>query len=452
MVVFARHSLSALHVDPPSPFVPHLPPRVSLCLLLAEVRPPLRELSLPGLAGAPFEHVVSMLRGLPLLREVDLQTPRPMDVAAIARTCTGLTRLCLGPVAHEKDVDEMRRQFENLICSPVSKSLTVLNIPWSCATLEAFTKIAQHCARLERFGAEFGALHWIRHRVFKARGPLQVDLCACAREQRMLFRGMLKSVAAHQTLKSFAVHTMDGIPMQDLELVFDSLRGLRDLDLLIGSSSRLMVLAEKSFNFMKSCLSTSLRRINIVGVSFRAEQVLQLSTDFPKLTSLTVWMGENQKPPIEVFQSFGTRVKHLRILCEWTEEMCEAVGKHNKSLESLLIVAKSLPLTAISAVVAGVGATLKEFRMFINRNGLQDGTANDVEVSARETAARVETANFILEASKVVAKGCATNLEVLNIGGSAGSDQWFADCSDIASELRKMAPQLWQICELEASD
>lgn len=36
------------------------------------------------LAPAPYEHVVSMLLAFPLLKEIDIVTPRPLDVALFA--------------------------------------------------------------------------------------------------------------------------------------------------------------------------------------------------------------------------------------------------------------------------------------------------------------------------------------------------------------------------------
>lgn len=453
MVVFARSSLRALYVSH-APTRPRARPD-PLPLLIADARPPLRELALAGACAAPFEHVVAMLRALPALQEIDVQCPRPMDVAAVARACTRLTRLSLGAVSHERDVDEMRRQFVNLVCSPVAKSLRMLNIPWSCATTDAFAKIAANCSSLERFGAEFGAMHWIRHRAFKAKAPVEVDLCACAREQRQLFRSMLRAVGASGKLRSLAVRTMDGIPSTDLDLVFASLPGLQDLDLLVGSSSKPTLLSSQSFALLRSSLGASLRRVNIVGVSFTAEQVDELASAFPNLSSLSVWMAENQRPPLHVFEKFGVRLKHLSVLCEWTEEMCDAVGRHNTELSSLFLVAKSLPLSAVEATVRGVTATLKEFRLFLNRkstanNGNDDAPPDAAEADALEVAAKVETASFVLDAARLVARECAANLELLNVSASSGGDKWFVDCSEIAPELRRTAPHLWQVCDIDA--
>lgn len=344
----------------------------------------------------------------------------------------------------------MRRQFINLVCSPVAKTLSILNIPWSCATVEAFGKITTNCPVLERFGAELGAIHWIRHRAFKATAPMQVDLCACAREQGILFRTMLTAVAAQGSLRSFAVHTMDGIPMRDLEIVFRSLKGLRDLDLLIGSSTKPVRLGPRSFQLLKASLSPTLRRINIVGITFGAEQVLELAS-FPKLTSLTVWMGEDQKPDVEVFKRFGTRVKHLRILCDWTEEMCQAVGTYNTAVESLLLVATDLPMSALSSVVSGVGSSLKEFRLFINQPAATNGP-HGPEGDALEAEAKLRATSFVNDASRIIAKGCSANLEVLNVSATSASNLWFTDCTPIAAELRKTSPHLWQICEVEAAE
>lgn len=455
MVVFARSSLRALYVS-------HAPIRPRnrcdpLPLLLADARPPLRELALGGPCAAPFEHVVAMLRALPQLRELDIQSPRPMDVAAVARACTTLTRLSLGAVSHERDVDEMRRQFLNLVCSPVAHTLRTLNIPWSCATIDAFSKIAANCTNLERFGAEFGAIYWIRHRVFKAKAPFEVDLCACAREQRLLFRAMLRAVSTCGKLRSFAVRTMDGIPPTDLDLVFKSLPGLQDLDLLVGSSSKPAVFSRKSFTLLRKSLGPSIRRLNIAGVSFTADQVEDLSTCFPRLTSLSLWMAEDQRPQLHVFKKLGSRIKHLSVLCEWTEQMCEAVGQYNTELESLFVVARSLPLSAVEASVRGNYNKMKEFRLFLNRKGTAqanvgnaNGTPNVAAANGSELDAKVETATFVLDAARLVARECAANLELLNVSASCGSDKWFVDCSDIAPELRRTAPQLWGVCDVDA--
>ncbi|CDF40889.1 unnamed protein product [Chondrus crispus] len=460
MVVFARDSLRALHIAH-APVRPR--PRCdSLPLLLAEARPPLRELALAGHASAPFEHVVAMLRAFPYLRELDIQCPRPMDVAAVARACTALVRLSLGPVSHVRDVDEMRRQFVNLVCSPVARKLRTLNIPWSCVTTEAFAKMATNCDSLERFGAEFGAMHWIRHRAFKAsdKNDFYVDLCACAREQRLLFSAMLGAVVKGGRLKSFAVRTMDGIPATDLDLVFRTLPRLHDLDLLVGSSSKPTVFSHKSFALLTRSLGSTVRRLNVVGVSFTAAQVHQLATSFPHLSSLSLWMAENQRPPLDVFENFGPRIKHLSILCEWTADMCHAVGMHNTELESLFVVARSLPLSAVQATVLNNGATMREFRLFLNRKNLvvppgSNGSGNiavsvPLQGNAPKMAAEAETASFVLDAARVVAQACSANLEVLNISASGGGEKWFVDCSSIASELRRIAPRLWGVCDVDA--
>eukprot|EP00177_Eucheuma_denticulatum_P007586 GFKZ01013805.1.p1 GENE.GFKZ01013805.1~~GFKZ01013805.1.p1 ORF type:complete len:561 (+),score=65.20 GFKZ01013805.1:318-2000(+) len=464
MVVFARHSLSTLHVARVSPVsTPGIsalgmgraaiacPASVpSLCMLVADARPPLRELSLSDFGGAPFEHVVAMLRALPMLVEIDVHCPRPMDVAAVGRACNGLKRLSLGAVADMRDVDEMRKQFVNFVCSPAAETLVTLTIPWSCATFDAFEKIGRNCVELERFGAEFGAMHWIKHRAFKARAPLEVDFRACAREQRALFRGMLKAVSGGQ-LKSFAVRTMDRMPPVDLDLVFKSLEGLQDLDMLIGATTRPVSFSPKSFDLLKGNMSQSLRRLNIVGVSFHGEQVVELATEFPKLTSLSIWMAEDQKPPVEVFEILGKRIRHMSILCEWTEEMCQAVGRYNTRLESLFLVTKELSLSAITAAVEGVSNSLKEFRLFINRNNevvAVNGNAHDGREAEEELAAISARVN---NAAKTVAKICAANLEVLNISASA-SGKRFVNCLDIAPKLRKIAQQLWQICDVETVD
>lgn len=466
MVVFARHSLSTLHVTSPSSPAPTPgasalgmaraaiacpTPVPSLCMLLADARPPLRELSLSDFGGAPFEHVVAMLRALPMLKEIDVHCPRPMDVAAVGRACNGLRRLSLGAVAHAREVDEMRKQFVNFVCSPAAKTLITLTIPWSCATFDAFEKVGRNCLELERFGAEFGAMHWIKHRAFKARAPLEVDFRACSREQRALFRCMLKAVSGGPGLKSFAVRTMDRMHPVDLDLVFKSLEGLQDLDMLIGVTTRPVSFTARSFDLLKGSMSQSLRRLNIVGVSFHGEQVVELAAEFPKLTSLSIWMAEDQRPPIEVFEILGKRIRHMSILCEWTEEMCQAVGRYNTCLESLFLVTKELSLSAITSAVGGVSNSLKEFRLFINRksdvtadNGILDDARED-EAELAATSARVRNA------AKTVAKICAANLEVLNISASA-SGKRFVNCVDIAPKLRKIAQHLWQICDVEAID
>lgn len=422
-------------------------------MLIAEVRPPLREIALPNLRPAPFEHVVAMLRALPLLRDIDLHSPRPMDVAAVARACNVLNRLSLGPVSHEKDVDDMRNQFVNFVCSPVAKTLRILNVSWSCATKDAFVKIGANCTRLERFGAEFGAMHWIRHHAYKAKAPVHVDLCFYAKEQRALFRAMLNAVSPRGNLRSFALRTMDRIPAADLDLVFSSLDSLQDLDMLIGSTSKPISFSSHSFDLLNASLSFTLRRLNIVGVSFYPDQVAELAKRLTKLTSLSIWMAENQRPPLHVFQLFGKQIRHMSILCEWTEEMCHAVGKYNTSLESLFLVARELPLSAVNAVVAGLGTTLKEFRLFINRKALIVPANADNEsvraAAAVEAAAKATTTAFVNDAARIVATKCAANLEVLNISAS-GNGKWFVNCAPISQELGKIAPHLWRICDIDA--
>lgn len=456
MVVFARTSLQTLHVAAaPAPAPARRPSSTSLCMLIASVRPPLREISLPNLGVAPFEHVVAMLRALPLLRDIDLHRPRPMDVAAVARACHALTRLSLGTVSHARDVDAMRNQFVNLVCSPLAKTLRVLTISWSCATIDAFVKIAAHCTQLERFGAEFGAMYWIRHRAYKAQAPLHVDLSACAREQRDLLHAMLRAISRCDKLKSFAIRTIDRIPSVDLDQVFSSLEGFQDLDMLIGSTSKPIVFSNRSFDLLSASLSATLRRLNIVGVSFFADHVVELAKHFSKLTSLSIWMAENEGPPLCVFESLGKRIRHLSILCDWTEEMCEAVGKHNTCLESLSMAARELPLDAVTSVAHGVGSTLKKFRLYVNQEGaVVPADADDEyvrEAAAVETAAKATMTSFVYDAARIVATECATNLEILSVSASGG-DNWFVSCSDIYQELRKVAPHLWHICDLGAID
>lgn len=451
MVVFARTSLQSLYVAA-------APCRrsssTSLGMLIADVRPPIREISLPNLGVGPFEHVVAMLRALPLLRDIDLQRPRPMDVAAVARACHGLTRLSLGTVSHAREVDDMRNQFVNLVCSPLAKTLRVLTISWSCATIDAFVKIAANCTQLEIFGAEFGAMYWIRHRAYKARAPLQVDLPACATEQRELLHAMLKSTKQCDKLKSFAVRTIDRIPSVDLDRVFSSLEGFQDLDMLIGSTSKPIVFSNRSFDLLSNSLSSTLRRLNIVGVSFYADHIIELAQHFSKLSSVSIWMAENQGLPSQVFKSFGKRIRHLSILCDWTKEMCEAVGKYNTCLESLSMAARYLPLSAITSLVSGVGSTLKKFRLYVNAEGVDvpaDADDESVrEAAAMDTVVKAAMTAFVNDTARIVATECATNLEVLSVSAS-GSDKWLVGCADIASELREVAPHLWHLCEVGAA-
>lgn len=457
MLIFAKDSLQLLNLTSQGK-----QDSSSLCLMLASTAPPITSLTLTSLAGAPFEHVVAMLRALPLLKECDIQHPRPVDLAAIAHACPPLQILSLGPVRHQREVDEIRRQFTSLIVSPIGKRLVSLNMPWCCATNDAFDNIRRYCGNLQRFGAEFGAIHWIRHRAFKAGAPVEVDLGACAKEQHTLFRSMLRAVGHKHNgkLASFGLRTLDGIPSTDLELIFSSLRGLEELDLFVGSATNPMLCPDRSFNRLTKTLSKTLQRVNIVGLRFTPEQVDRFSLIFPQLDSVSIWMGKKERPSLKVFESFGQRIKHLSILCDWNEPMCEAVGKHNTNLESLFLATKRLPLSSIESLLIGTRFTLNEFRLFFNKENGEDEeniwnpiNGPGLVVAAQGLPAeeagpeRTEANGMVMDAARMVVKDCAATLEVLNICAACGRGRWFVDCTDIAKELTRSAPHLWQICD-----
>lgn len=389
-----------------------------------------------------------MLRALPYLREIDIQHPRPVDLAAIAHSCPTLNTLSLGTVRHPRDVDEMRRQFINMIVSPLGSQLRSLNISWCCATEEAFEQISRKCM-LERFAAEFGAMHWLKHRAFKAEKPIALNPRDCVKEQRRLVKGMIKAVCKAGTLQSFGFRTPDVVSSSDLEFMFASLKGLEELDLFIGSAKHPVLCRASSFNHLTESLSGTLHRVNIVGMRFTPDQVTSLSTSYPKLTSVSVWMGKKERPSVQVFESFGKRIKHLSLLCDWNEGMCEAVGRHNTNLESLFLVAKQLPLSSIASLLTGTRFTLNEFRLFFNRknNSNNAQVLNQVNEENSGNDDRSRTNSIVQKAARLVAKDCAANLEVLNISAASKTGRWFVDCTDIAKELGKCAPHLWQICD-----
>lgn len=447
MLIFAKDSLQVLHLslngseDSSSS---------NLCLKLARTAPPLKTLAISSLAGAPFEHVVAMLRALPSLVECDIQHPRPVDVAAITHACPRLQILSLGPVPHQGEVDEMRHQFVNLIVSPLGRTLKSLNMPWCCATTEAFQGIARCCTSLQRFGGELGVMHWIAHRLLKSRKTLSADLETYHKEQRSLIFAMLHAVGKSKQLQSFGLRTSDYILPSDLELIFSSLKGLEELDLFVGCATNPLLCPDQSFQCLTDSLSKTLQRVNIVGLRFTPQQVNRFSRDFPELQSVSIWMGTKERPPVDVFQSFGKRIKHLSLLCDWNELMCEAVGRHNTNLESLFLAAKHLPLSSISSLLVGTKFTLNEFRLFFNKkSGGDDGHIwNPGNVEDEFGAAdRSETSGTVLDAARLVVKDCAANLEVLNISAASGRGKWFVDCTGIAKELGKSAPHLWQICD-----
>lgn len=457
MLVFAQASLTSLHlkVDDEDLFrsVHPSPLHASrLCLMLATTRPPLRVLTISALTSAPFEHVVSMLRALPTLREIDISAPRPLDIAAIAHACPVLHALSLGRTETLCEVDEVRRQFVCLLRGPTGRHLTTLNIPWSCASHDAFDAIKRHCTRLERLAVEFGAIHWIRHYIFHASGqkhrPLHINYKEYFREQRSLFRSMLSAVSDGR-LRSFALRTRDVIPADDLETIFKGLVGLTELDLFVGSTNGLKLCAQETFDKLAETLSKSLCRINIVGLHFSARQVERFSTEFPNLQTLSVWMGRNERPSVDVFSALGHRIRHLSLLCDWDEDMCAAVGRHNTKLESLFLVTTGLPMESISALVTGVRFTLNEFRLFFNRKKERETETVPHAAPNREeeVADRRLTHLMVHDTARLVAKGCAANLEVLNVSAVPRIGDGVVDCSTIASELRRSAPHLYQICD-----
>lgn len=443
MLVFAQSSLVSLRLvigdAIPSTCALHAS---RLCLMLARTHPPLRSLALSSLSPAPFEHVVSLFRALPHLREIDLTTPRPVDIAAITHACPSLRSLSLGPTAHHSQVDEIHRQFSKLLSSSTARSFTSLNIPWCCATLPVFKTIGKNCQKLERLAVEFGAMHWIRHRLY-SRKCSQVDLDQCAREQRDLFRTMLRSVADCR-LRSFAMRTLDGIPSPDLEMIFDILSGLTELDLFVGPPSSPKICPDRSFRKLTRSLATTLTKVNIIGMRFSPDQVAQFASEYSQLQTLRIWMSRNERPSIDVFSTLGQRIRHLSLLCDWDEHMCAAVGKHNTKLESLFLVTTHLPLKSISALLAGVRFTLHEFQLFFNRRDSQ----NDQDMPHPQSQDdRTETSVIVHDAARLVANGCAANLEVLNVSALPRSAHGLIDCTTIASELRRCAPHLYQICD-----
>lgn len=441
MLVFAQSSLVSLRLvigdAIPSTYALHAS---RLCLMLARTHPPLRSLALSSLSPAPFEHVVSLFRALPDLREIDIATPRPVDIAAITHACPSLRSLSLGPTAHHSEVDEIHRQFSKLLSSSAASSFTSLNVPWCCATLPVFKAVGKNCRKLERLAVEFGAMHWIRHRLY-SRKFSHVDLDQCAREQRDLFRTMLRAVADCR-LRSFAMRTLDGIPAPDLEMIFDILSGLTELDLFVGSPSSPKICSDRSFRKLTRSLATTLTKVNIVGMRFSPDQVARFASEYSQLQTLRIWMSRNERPSIDVFSTLGKRIRHLSLLCDWDEHMCAAVGKHNTKLESLFLVTSHLPLKSISALLTGVRFTLHEFQLFFNR---RDYDRQVFHPHSQDD--RTETSGIVYDTARLVAKGCSANLEVLNVSALPKSAHGLIDCTTIAPELRRCAPHLYQICD-----
>lgn len=478
MLVFSQASLTSLqlHVEhaPPALTIPHAS---RLCLMLARTHPPLRLLSVTTLAPAPFEHVVAMLRALPALRDIYIEAPRPVDLAAIAHACPALRSLSLGRTAHYREVRETRTQFARLIAGKTGRSLTTLNMPWCCVSRDAFLTLGSNCDRLENFAVELGAMHWICYRAYVAKTPVQVDmidLAECAREQRSLFRTMLRALGDGR-LRTFTMRTLDGIPAADLDLIFERLAGLTELDLSVGCHATPKACSKRSFDKLTTALARSLTSVNIVGLRFDAQQVERFASEFCQLQTLSVWMGRDERPALTVFPKLGDRIRHLSLLCDWDEHMCAAVGKHNTKLQSLFLVTTHLPLDSISSLLTGVRFTLNEFRLFYNWRNLLDGNNHNINNDAGANAVaeanmhaqnehehepqqqqavhqnRKQTNGIVYDAARLVAKGCAANLEVLNVSG-VSSGHSFVDCTTIAAELRRSAPHLYQICDSFVTD
>lgn len=477
MLIFAQRSLTSLQLTlADAPISRHPPVQSSrLCLMLALTHPPLRVLCLSSLAPAPFEYVVSMLRALPHLREIDLGAPRPVDVAAIAHSCPSLRSLSLGRAAHYREVEEMRRQFSRLVAGPTGRSLTSLKMPWCCVSRDAFITIGKNCERLERLAVEFGAIHWISYRAFIAKTPIRIntqDVAECAKEQRALVRTMLRAVGDGR-LRTFSMRTLDGIPPPDLEMIFERLSGLAELDLSVGTHSSRRPCPKRSFDKLTHALAKSLRRVNIAGIRFTAQQVERFANEYSNLQTLSVWMSHHERPSVDVFSTFGERIRHLSLLCDWDANMCAAVGKYNTKLETLFLITTHLPLDSISDLLTGIRFTLNEFRLFFHRkNGLDgvDDVGNENEEhpeqqqpqpqpqqqqdqnqAGNHPSDQKETNGIIHDTARLVAKGCAANLEVLKISG-VSSGHSFVDCTTIASELGRSAPHLYQICEKNITD
>lgn len=440
MLVFAQSSLVSLSlVAENSAFCALAQHASRLCLMLASTHPPLRSIVISSLSPAPFEHVVSLLRALPSLRAINLITPRPVDVAAITHACPLLRSLTLGSIAHHSEVDEMRRQFSKLLASPTARSLTSLSISWCCCTVSAFKAIGANCHDLEKLSVELGTMYWIRHSRY-IRKHAQLGFSECYREQRTLFNTMVKAIADGR-LKTFEMRSLDGIPCPELEDLFNALSGLSELDIRIGPWNSMRVCPEKIFDKLTQTLGKTLVKVNIVGMRFNAEQVSRFSTEYPHLRSIRIWMVRNERPSVDIFEALGERIRHLSLLCDWNEEMCAAVGKHNTKLESLFLVTAHLPLKSISTLLTGICFTLKEFQLFFNSRRPQHGEADQLEMENQ-----TEMGVIVHSAARMIAKACASNLEVLNISALAWNGYCVVDCTTIASELRETAPHLHQIC------
>lgn len=447
MVVFARRELQRVYVPHPACHdfggaegAARFAWSSQLCHVFAATAPPLTVLSVHDFAPAPFEHVAAMLKALPTLKEITLRHPRPQDLAAISRTCLKVEGLYLGAGTLGADVDELRRQFVSLLNSPVGRRLKTLHLPWTGVTMDVFGAL-KGCTRLERFRAELGVVHWIQHSLLQ-HATLDIDIYV---QQRKLFRAMIAALSSIQSLRSFMIHSSDSMPAGDLELIFSALPGLEDLDIFATAKGRPPICDTSSFDKLVANMSPTLKRLNIAGVSFKSEHIEELAQRCKRLESISVWMAGGHRPSLDVFKALGSRVKHLSILCNWATDMAEAVATHNTNLESIFLVAESMPMSTIKTLIAGVGDNLKKFQMFISKPALADG----IEIS--EAADMRVTKRIVNDAARLVARDCAASLEVLNIGGSRGK-HWFVDCTDIARELRCLAPHLWQICVSNAED
>lgn len=468
-----------------------------LCLMLASTHPPLRILSISSLSPAPYEHVVSMLLSLPLLKEIDIASPRPLDIAAITHSChESLTALSLGKTSQLKQVDEIRKQFISLLKSDIGKNLNTLNISWCCATIECFKTIRKNCKSLERLAVELGAMHWIHHRAHiavKHEGihQLHIDLSKYAKQQREILQEILISVNDGR-LRSFQLRTLDGLRAEDLNLLVNTLNGLSELDLVLGGPGNTRICPQNTFNNLCNKLSPSLKRINMVGIRFSADHVEQFAKRFKKLDTLSVWMERKERPCINVFQALGDRIKHLSLLCDWDANMCKAVGKYNTKLESLFLVTTYLPINSISSLISGLRFTLNEFRLFFNHKQQQqenDDNSDRIHIqiphpthqddeerhlqiqleqqiqpdpqfheeahqqqgnaSSDRNAVmdRKDSTSIVLGVARLVARQCSENLEVLNVSAVPREGQ-VIDCTTISSELHETAPHLYQICDV----
>lgn len=110
------------------------------------------------------------------------------------------------------------------------------------------------------------------------------------------------------------MRTLDGIHATDLEMMFEGLVGLSELDLFVGAPSSYKVCSNRTFDKLTTSLGKTLRRVNIVGMRFSVEQVERFAAEYGELQSLSVWMRHKEFPSGDVVSALVKRIRHLKLV------------------------------------------------------------------------------------------------------------------------------------------